>query len=218
MTFPIIYYPEDIVKIILAVLVGGLIGAEREFHNKAAGFRTLIFICVGATLFTIISVRIGASRLVGDPGRIAAQIVSGVGFIGAGVIMRGPGRIHGITTAATIWLIAALGTGLGIGEYSLVFTTTAAVLIVLLIFPRLERQIENMHEERAYEVICPAESKQIERVTALFKESGLRLYDQKKSRIGTEVRLSWEASGSPSKHEELVKKLLEDSLIHEFHF
>jgi putative Mg2+ transporter-C (MgtC) family protein len=99
---------EDVVKIILAVAAGGLIGLEREFRDKAAGFRTLIFICMGAALFTIFSARLAGTN---DPTRIAANIVSGVGFLGAGVILREGGRVIGLTTAATIWLTAALGIG-----------------------------------------------------------------------------------------------------------
>ncbi|HQN43268.1 MAG TPA: MgtC/SapB family protein, partial [Anaerolineaceae bacterium] len=93
--------PEDLLKIVLAVLVGGLIGIEREYRDKAAGFRTLIFICVGAALFTILSVRLAGDK---DPTRIAASIVTGVGFLGAGVILRDGGRVIGLTTAAAIWL------------------------------------------------------------------------------------------------------------------
>ena len=95
---------EDIFKILLAIGIGGAIGLEREYRDKAAGFRTLIFICVGATLFAMLSSKLAGDR---DPTRIAANIVSGVGFLGAGVILRDGGRVVGLTTAATIWLVAA---------------------------------------------------------------------------------------------------------------
>lgn len=91
---------------LVAILIGGLIGAEREFHEKAAGFRTITFICLGSTLFTMLSLELGGAR---DPVRIAASIVTGIGFIGAGVILRDGGRIVGLTTASTIWISAALG-------------------------------------------------------------------------------------------------------------
>lgn len=102
---PIDILTEDLIKLGVAILVGGIIGAEREFRDKAAGFRTLILITVGSTLFTIFSLRM-------DPGfaqtRIAANIVTGIGFLGAGAIIREHGRVGGLTTAATIWLSAAL--------------------------------------------------------------------------------------------------------------
>ena len=93
-----LFQPEDLLKLLLAVLAGGLIGSEREYRDKAAGFRTLIFICVGATLFTILSYSMATA---GDPNRIAAGTVTGVGFLGAGVIMRDKGRVIGLTTAPT---------------------------------------------------------------------------------------------------------------------
>ena len=103
---------EDVIKIVLAVSAGGLIGIEREFRDKAAGFRTLIFICAGACLFTILSFRLAANS---DSTRIAANIVTGVGFLGAGVILRDGGRVIGLTTAAMVWLTAAIGMGIGGG-------------------------------------------------------------------------------------------------------
>src|SRR5512138_1953912 len=109
---------ENLIKLGLAVLVGGLIGAEREFRDKAAGFRTLI----------------------------AANIVTGIGFLGAGAIVREHGRIGGLTTAATIWLSAALGMGIGAGELIFVLIATLAILIVLLIFPQLEIWIDHIRE------------------------------------------------------------------------
>ncbi len=136
--------PEDMLKVLVAVLIGGLIGAEREFHDKAAGFRTIIFICVGATLFTIFSHKIGGE---GDTARIAANIVSGVGFLGAGVILRDAGRIIGLTTASTIWLTAALGMGIGSGHYGFAAAATGIMLIVLWFFPWIEERIDAIRDE-----------------------------------------------------------------------
>src|SRR5512145_1503350 len=114
---------ENLIKLSMAVVVGGILGAEREFRDKAAGFRTLILITVGSTLFTIFSLGM-------DPGftrtRIAANIVTGIGFLGAGAIIREHGRVGGLTTAATIWLSAALGMGIGAGELNFVLIATFA--------------------------------------------------------------------------------------------
>lgn len=208
-------YPEDFVKIFLAILIGGLIGAEREFHSKAAGFRTLIFICLGATLFTILSIRISER---GDPARIAAQIVTGVGFIGAGVIMRDAGRIQGITTAATIWLIAALGTGIGMGQYGLGLLAGSSILVVLWLFPRLERWIENLREERLYEITCRATPENAEHITTLLKGSGLKVHTFKQNKTGSKLHFSGHFSGSPYQHEQLVQKLLAEPEIKDLRF
>ena len=107
---------ELAIKLLLSVLVGGIVGAEREYRDKAAGFRTILLITLGATLFTIISEELAGSA--NDPGRVAAGIVAGVGFLGGGVIFKHHGNVSGITTAATVWVAAALGMGIGAGEYA----------------------------------------------------------------------------------------------------
>ena len=108
-----------LVKLGLAVLLGGIIGFEREVSGKPAGLRTNILICVGAALLMDLSVNIGIAdgRRIGDPARIAAQIVSGVGFLGAGTIMQSQGMVTGLTSAATIWVVAAIGMTVGAGQY-----------------------------------------------------------------------------------------------------
>ena len=108
-----------LLKLMLAVVLGGAIGLEREIKAKPAGLRTNILICVGAALLSDVSIRIGliGGERVGDPARIAAQIVSGIGFIGAGTIMQGGGTITGLTSAATIWVVAAIGIAIGAGFY-----------------------------------------------------------------------------------------------------
>ncbi len=108
-----------LVKLLLAVLLGGIIGFEREIAGKPAGLRTNILICIGAALLMDLSTQIGLvdGKRIGDPARIAAQIVSGVGFLGAGTIMQAQGMVTGLTSAATIWVVAAIGMTVGAGFY-----------------------------------------------------------------------------------------------------
>jgi putative Mg2+ transporter-C (MgtC) family protein len=108
-----------LVKLALAVFLGGIIGFEREINGKPAGLRTNILICLGATLLMDLSTRIGLidGQRIGDPARIAAQVVSGVGFLGAGTIMHSQGMVTGLTSAATIWVVAAIGMTVGAGYY-----------------------------------------------------------------------------------------------------
>lgn len=146
-------FNEEVVKLLLALLVGGLVGIERDVRDKAAGFRTLIFICVGSTLFTIFSFQISSSGSGGDSARIAASIVSGVGFLGAGVILRQQGRVRGLTIASTIWLVAALGMGIGAGQYRFTLIATAVILVVLWLFPLIERGLEGIQLLRNYELV-----------------------------------------------------------------
>ena len=131
---------ELIKRLLLAAAIGGVLGAERELRHKAAGFRTNILIGVGCAIFTIISVSISS----GSPDRIAANIVTGVGFLGAGAIMRDQsGGVHGVTTAATAWVNAALGTAAGAGLYRLALFGAAITFTVLAILGPLEGAVEH---------------------------------------------------------------------------
>jgi putative Mg2+ transporter-C (MgtC) family protein len=133
-------------KLGLAVILGGAIGIEREIKAKPAGLRTNILICVGAVLLSDISTRIGIVNgvRVGDPARLAAQIVSGIGFIGAGTIMQGGGVVTGLTTAATIWVVAALGIAIGAGFYIEAAGAGALVTIVLAWLGRVEHKLRRI--------------------------------------------------------------------------
>src|SRR5215510_4051398 len=125
-------------KLLLATLLGGAVGIERELSNKPAGLRTNILICVGAALFTQLSIDIAQigftpdGRPYGDTTRIAAQIVSGIGFLGAGAILHGGGSVVGLTTAATIWVVAAIGVAVGAGAYVDALGATALIMVVLV--------------------------------------------------------------------------------------
>lgn len=123
---------EMILRLLLAVALGAIIGYQRERAGKSAGLRTHILICVGAAVFTVASLYgFGATA---DPSRIAAGIVAGIGFIGAGAIMRrGEGVVEGLTTAATIWAVAAVGIAAGAGLYLVSAVTTIVISIVLLL-------------------------------------------------------------------------------------
>ena len=123
---------EMVLRLLLATALGAIIGYQRERAGKVAGLRTIVLICVGAALFTLISIyAFGAEA---DPSRIAAGIVAGVGFLGAGaIIRRGEGLVAGMTTAATIWAVAGIGMAAGAGFYLIAAVTTAIILIVLLL-------------------------------------------------------------------------------------
>lgn len=135
-------------KLVLATLLGGAIGVEREMAGKPAGLRTNILICVGAALFTQLSADLGRigftpdGRPYGDTTRIAAQIVSGIGFLGAGAILHGQGVVVGLTTAATIWVVAAIGTAVGAGAYIDACGATAIIMVILIGLRPVERALQ----------------------------------------------------------------------------
>jgi putative Mg2+ transporter-C (MgtC) family protein len=130
---------ELIRRLVTAALLGAALGFEREIRQKDAGLRTNILIAVGAALFTLMSIEISGPS--GDPGRIAAQIVTGIGFLGAGAIIRTDGGIQGLTTAATVWVNAAVGVAAGGGQYHLAFIATGITLAALLVLHPIERTI-----------------------------------------------------------------------------
>lgn len=204
---------EDVAKLLFAVLIGGLIGAEREYRDKVAGFRTIIFICLGATLFTLFSVKLGGGS---DPVRIAANIVSGVGFLGAGAILRSGERVTGLTTASTIWLAAALGMGIGGGSFLLVSAAAGLVLVVLVLFPRFESWIDNIQEVRTYEVTAPIDPELLAELEGTMAGCGLRIAGQRRCKTGEEMVCSWSVSGSPQAHGRLAAKLLSHPRVKQF--
>ena len=128
---------ELISRLLTAALLGALLGFEREIKQKSAGLRTNILIAVGSALFTLMSYELAESAGA-DPGRVAAQIVTGIGFLGAGAIMRTDSGVQGLTTAATVWVNAAVGVAAGGGEYHLAFIATAVTLAALLVLQPLE--------------------------------------------------------------------------------
>lgn len=140
-----------LLRLLLVVLVGGLIGAEREYRSKSAGFRTMILICLGSFLFTTFGILISGST----SDRIASNIVTGIGFLGAGVIFQSENRINGLTTAATIWITAALGMGIADGFYLIVLISTTIVLISLFLFTKLENWIDTINQSRIYKIVSP---------------------------------------------------------------
>lgn len=127
-------------KLVLAVFVAGLIGLERETHGRPAGLRTHVLVCLGSALFTLCSF-IVAKNGGSDPGRITAQIVTGIGFLGAGTIIHQGSVVRGLTTAASIWTVAAIGVGIGIGGTALILSVATGVLVfaTLNFMPKLER-------------------------------------------------------------------------------
>ena len=126
----------DGISMLLAVIFGAAIGTEREIRGKAAGLRTNILICLGASIFTIISREMASEG--GSTTRIAAQIVTGVGFLGAGAIIRDRGGVYGLTTAATIWLVASIGMACGARLYFPAFAATVIAIMVLVILEKCE--------------------------------------------------------------------------------
>jgi putative Mg2+ transporter-C (MgtC) family protein len=203
-------------KLVLAIIVGGLIGAEREYRSKSAGFRTLTLICLGATLFTMLSELMGGK---GTPDRIAANVVVGIGFVGAGVIFRGDTKVSGITTAAMIWVTAALGMGIGAGFELLSVIACLMVLSVLLIFSLLEGWIDRVNQIRNYKIVCSFENETLHRYEQLFKDHHLKFRLSRQTKSASDmITGEWVVQGSEANHRHFIHEVLKDPTVKAFEF
>lgn len=201
-------------RLLLAVLIGGLIGLEREYSSKDAGFRTLILISLGSALFTMFSVFIATE----DTDRIASNIVTGIGFLGAGVIFLSDNRVKGLTTAATIWVTAALGMGAGAGFYYLTIAGAVLTLIALFLLTRLEAVIERSNQTRAYTIVCYYKPGILKSFEEKLENYRLKYKPDKQFRRNNEITGSWIVSGSEKHHEEFIADILNDRDVIEFDF
>lgn len=159
-----------IARLFIALAAGSLLGLEREIQRKAAGIRTIALICVSSALFTILSVEIGGATT-GD--RIASNILTGVGFIGAGVIFRGGFTIDGITTAAVIWISAAVGMAIGAGEFKIAWTAVFISLLVLWGLTFVEKFIMKERERKYYAIKYREDSLLTSDLEGMFKANHL---------------------------------------------
>jgi len=206
---------EDAFKLFIALLLGGLIGAEREYHSKSAGFRTIILITMGSTIFTLLSFKMGGND---NAWRIMANIVTGIGFLGAGVIFKDENRVGGLTTATIIWVAAALGMCIGSGYFTLSFLIFGFIMIVLIVFKYVQFYIDRVHQIRQYRIVCVYKQKTLLDYEELFRICNLIPHRGKQSRIGGEIIGYWDVQGSAKNHEQFTKLLLDDPDVKEFDF
>ena len=172
---------EPVLRLLLAAALGGFIGLEREASGKPAGFRTNLLICVGAALITQLSISIAADATLpggfrSDPGRISAQIVSGIGFLGAGTILHARGSVTGLTTAATLWVVAAIGMAVGAEAYVQALAATGLVLLALMILGRFEDHLlPRRAAERTIRVVIEPRPELVATVEKMLIDSGFHV-------------------------------------------
>ena len=167
---------STIERLALAAALGGIIGLERELRHKAAGLRTNMLICFGSAMFTVLSAQM-ADRFGGDNVRIASQIIPGIGFIGAGAILRERGSVTGLTTAATIFVAASVGMAAGGGFYITASFATVVILLALAALGKLERHFERKHRMVNYEVTGPNTDAVLAELDRILSEKNLGLRD-----------------------------------------
>ncbi len=200
---------EELSGLAMAVLLGGAIGVERELKGKAAGLRTNILICLGATLFTQLSMVMAGSSA--DTSRVAGQIVTGVGFLGAGTILHGKGNVTGLTSAATIWLVAAIGTAVGAKEVYLAGGATLIVIGVLRVMGWVEQQIKLRAEATRVTVQVEADPKRVEEVERLLRAAGVDIEDLRTELVGDKIVIGVTLRGTKGAQDKAKLSLLRAS-------
>jgi len=203
-----------LLRLLLVVIVGGVIGAEREFRSKSAGFRTMILICLGSFLYT------SFSKYMSDqsPDRIASNIVTGIGFLGAGVIFKSDNRINGITTAATIWAVAALGMGIADGWISLSLISTAVVLAALLLLTKLEVFMDRINQSHQYKIVSTYKEDLLKEYENMLDECHLKYKRIKRTKSGNDIIGTWHVQGTEKNHNRFTKRILHHPDVKEFEF
>jgi putative Mg2+ transporter-C (MgtC) family protein len=201
------------IKLLVSTLLGALIGAEREYKGRNIGFRTIILITLGSTLFTILSMIAGDQN---DPARIAANIVTGVGFLGAGAIFREGLSVKGMTTASLIWISAAIGMACGFGQYEFALLVTGTVLFVLLGFASVQKSIDRYSQERVYKISISKNPALQQEVEDKIKSLKLKAHAHKFTKQEDKMEIEYEVRGSEAAHKQLIIYLSEEQFIQHF--
>lgn len=202
----------SLVRMIIAAILGGVIGLEREFRRKAAGLRTNMFICMGAAMFTILSDQL-ASAHGGDHTRIAAQIIPGIGFIGAGSILHARGSVTGLTTAATIFVVASVGMAVGGGLYLTATFQTGLILIALFVLGKAEDRFAWKAKTLVYEATGAKTEDVISEVNRILDAENLVMQNVRLSSTGGFHRVRFEVEASHTEHGRLGMALRQSSIL-----
>ncbi|MFN2570209.1 MAG: MgtC/SapB family protein [Gemmatimonadales bacterium] len=197
---------ELLLQLALATLLGGAIGLERELGGKPAGLRTNILICIGSTLYTQLSLSMvhGAP----DATRVAGQIVTGVGFIGAGTILHARGAVVGLTSAATIWVVAAIGVALGAGHYPEALLSTLIVLVVLAGLGRVEIVVQRHTSSSRISVHARPDPSVLEELETVVRRTGLQIANVTSRQENVDLVVEFELRGAKRLHDQAVLALL----------
>ena len=192
-------------RLVLSAVLSGIVGFEREFHGRAAGFRTHILLCVGSTLIMLTSIHIFdvySSRVPIDPARLAAGVVTGIGFLGAGTIMRYKASVRGLTTATSLWVVAGIGLAVGSGLYfGSIFTTIIAV-VALMFFSKLEHVMIRKDWYKTIIIETKDGVEQLKKIREALSEYGSEINDFEvdRSEDGMNMILKFDLKLSTNKH------------------
>ncbi|SFP81890.1 MgtC/SapB family protein [Caldicoprobacter faecalis] len=173
---------EDVFKLVLAMILGGLVGLEREITNRPAGFRTHTLVCMGSTLVMVTSMhlfRLYHDIVNLDPARLGAQVISGIGFLGAGTILKDKARVRGLTTAASLWVVACIGLAVGAGLYGVSIFVAVLAYVTLILLKKMERFLKQRLEIEEIELDIRNVPGQIAKVTECMGRLNVQIRDIK---------------------------------------
>lgn len=201
-------------RLLLSFAIGTLIGFEREYQSKVAGLRTMIMICLGSTIFTEISLAIGGD----SHDRIASNIITGIGFLGAGVIFKDGLTISGITTATTIWISAALGMAVGTGEYFIALTGCGIMLVVLSALQPVTRMIDRWHQVRTYRITYANRDTFVPWIEQQFGAARLKYFQKKDFKDKEGFTVVYELTGKEEQFTTLNRVLKAEVTVINFEY
>ena len=202
---------SSLVRLVVAAILGGLIGLEREFKHRAAGLRTNMFICFGAAMFTLLSERLAG--VPSDAARIAAQIIPGIGFIGAGSILHTRGLTTGLTTAATLFVVAGIGMAAGGGLFLTAIFATGFVIIALFVLGHLEETFNLKLLKTSYEVTGGSVEEISNEVNRILESHHRLMQNTLTGNTGRHIRLQFEVEGCNREQNQLLRQLRASTVL-----
>jgi putative Mg2+ transporter-C (MgtC) family protein len=207
---------KTLVRLTLAAVLGGIIGLERELKRRPAGLRTNMFICFGSAMFTILSTEL-AGEFGGDHTRITAQIIPGIGFIGAGSILHAKGSVSGLTTAATLFVVASIGMATGGGLYLPAIFATLLIFVALQVLGWLERRLNLKPVLMNYIIVTGKSADDIvAEVNSVVEDLGKVMESMRLSKIAGKERIAFSVGGTRSEHKELMNRLRQSDDLRNF--
>ncbi len=200
-------FSKTMVRLMLAAFLGGIIGLERELKRKPAGLRTNMFICFGSAMFTILSNELAGEWGIGDHTRIAAQIIPGIGFIGAGSILHDKGGVSGITTAATLFVVASIGMAAGGGLYLEAIFATMLIYLALNLLGFFERQFNLKPLRMNYIIVSEKTADElVAEINSILEDQGKEMQAMHLSRSGDKEKLVFRVDGTRHEHKQLMDR------------
>jgi putative Mg2+ transporter-C (MgtC) family protein len=205
---------RTLARVVLAAILGGTIGLEREFKHRPAGLRTNMFICIGAAMFTVLSMGLAQGN---EATRIASQIIPGIGFIGAGSILRDKGGVTGLTTAATIFVVASIGMACGGGLYLTAIFATVLLVVTLLLLGRLETRFSLKPFSMSYALTSDKSSDEVvEELNSLLEEQDREMQRMHLGKVDGKTRIVFAVEGTRNEHQQLADRLRQSADLRNF--